>query len=141
MQRARLDSARGGHAPGDCAHSHRRPLMRSGLLGPVSVHVPSVPRVKATEQASHKAKHSRPLRGAHVQARAVRARIPPGGHAPGELCALTASQRGAQRSPHAGLGALAPCDQGKATKRVSKWGAADHTERHTHKRMPRARSD
>ena len=47
--------------------------MRSGLLGPVSVHVPSVPRVKATEQASHKAKHSRPLRGAHVQARAVRA--------------------------------------------------------------------
>ena len=47
--------------------------MRSGLLGPVSVHVPSVLRAKATEQVSHKAKHSRPLRGAHVQARAVRA--------------------------------------------------------------------
>ena len=71
---------------------------------------------------------------------AARARIPPDGERPGGLCALTAAPTAEQRSPQAGLGALASCDQGKVTQRVSNWGERSRSHRTAHAQAHTARA-
>ena len=144
--RARILPRGARRTPGGCVHTapaaarrgaQRSPRIDLGTLGHL---LPGQGHNASLRRGKHNGPHS--MGHAQDLVHAARARIPPDGERPGGLCALTPAPTAEQRSPQAGLGALAPAIRARPhNESQTGASAADHTEQHTHKRIPRARSD